>query len=695
MKQQFYLQDTKSSNGTFINKQRLSNTNTESTPTEVCSGDIVQFGVDVVENTKRVTHGCVVASIRLYLPSGEEASKSSNVNEDFGSTAGSPGGPNSGVTNNLNVNNNSLPQTITSQQLLQITQCLREALSREEFLTKKMEILENVINNLNTSCQVNWTGLIKEDMLLSRIESLQSKIETLGKCLQIKGSESEVKFLRDQVVRLHDDRDGYESTAKQKIYESKQKENEAVSLANELQVQLKSCHSEIERLVATIGDYEVHVSKLDDKIDIKNKEFEELMQKHSSCDETIKSLQEQIDSLSKSITETLVTKSLENRNHVQEIGEDVISSSTQDKLKIVKQEEVFFSPTDNCAINLNGPVCDQVNDEEVSTKQENERLREKLQEMGSSLKMKEEMVERLSTQLESDKKKHLHQQREFESSQQDILSKLSLAQVSISSLQAVVQSLQKEKESVAEVIQDVKSENEQEGEERRIEETGSSPIDEKVTELTASLQETLMKLESSKQEITELRSKVEDRSQTVLSLQEQISKLRHSLLHRELKQNFEKSRDSAIDNTRNSSEEKETEDVDSITGLESLLQVKEQEVRRVFELVSLFLKFLFLLQILTKEEELINVKSELKLLTESKTHLEENISLLNEELEIVKYQTKIVRCKLACLMIPANITNLLSSQASTCAIVPLLFLILAIFLAFYPTVSTLTGTHGS
>jgi hypothetical protein len=50
---QFYLQDTKSSNGTFINSQRLSRGSEESPPCEILSGDIIQFGVDVTENTRK------------------------------------------------------------------------------------------------------------------------------------------------------------------------------------------------------------------------------------------------------------------------------------------------------------------------------------------------------------------------------------------------------------------------------------------------------------------------------------------------------------------------------------------------------------------------------------------------------------------------------------------------------------------
>lgn len=45
----FYLQDTKSSNGTFVNNQRLSKGSEESPAREVCSGDILQ--VYKIENS--------------------------------------------------------------------------------------------------------------------------------------------------------------------------------------------------------------------------------------------------------------------------------------------------------------------------------------------------------------------------------------------------------------------------------------------------------------------------------------------------------------------------------------------------------------------------------------------------------------------------------------------------------------------
>lgn len=64
---QFYLQDTKSSNGTFINSQRLSRGSEESPPCEIMSGDIIQFGVDVTENTRKGKGMEPFFSFQVYL----------------------------------------------------------------------------------------------------------------------------------------------------------------------------------------------------------------------------------------------------------------------------------------------------------------------------------------------------------------------------------------------------------------------------------------------------------------------------------------------------------------------------------------------------------------------------------------------------------------------------------------------------
>lgn len=50
---QFFIKDTRSSNGTFLNNERLSNNSEESVSHVLFSGDILQLGVEIVDNTKK------------------------------------------------------------------------------------------------------------------------------------------------------------------------------------------------------------------------------------------------------------------------------------------------------------------------------------------------------------------------------------------------------------------------------------------------------------------------------------------------------------------------------------------------------------------------------------------------------------------------------------------------------------------
>ncbi|KJE96732.1 hypothetical protein CAOG_07007 [Capsaspora owczarzaki ATCC 30864] len=68
----FMLKDVKSSNGTFLNSNRLSDTGQESRPFEIKCEDVVQFGVDVLENNK-VTHRCIIATLICCDPTDPES----------------------------------------------------------------------------------------------------------------------------------------------------------------------------------------------------------------------------------------------------------------------------------------------------------------------------------------------------------------------------------------------------------------------------------------------------------------------------------------------------------------------------------------------------------------------------------------------------------------------------------------------
>jgi len=179
----FYLQDTKSSNGTFVNNQRLSKGSEESPPREVCSGDILQFGVDVMENSRKVTHGCIIATLKLYLPDGKEAKASPSI------VNSSPNSP------------------IPAQDLYQLNQYIQEALAREQLLEKKLVSLQKLVGETETATSQGWKALMDEDRLLTRVEILECQLTTYGKSM------TEEK-LREETKRLMGDKEVYQNTAK-------------------------------------------------------------------------------------------------------------------------------------------------------------------------------------------------------------------------------------------------------------------------------------------------------------------------------------------------------------------------------------------------------------------------------------------------------------------------------------------------
>ena len=220
----FYLQDTKSSNGTFINNQRLCKGGEESSPREVYSGDHIQFGVDVMENNRRgekITHGCIIATITLFHQDGREA-KNIYVDGHFANTV-TPG------------------FTIQSQELYQLAQYLQEALHREKMLEQKLSTLQQLLNNTQGASEDGWQALIDEDRLLSRLEVLENQLHTYSK------NHSD-DALRQEVVTLQEEKLVYETTAKEALRRVLQEKLEAVRKLSDLERSLHNTEEECSHL---------------------------------------------------------------------------------------------------------------------------------------------------------------------------------------------------------------------------------------------------------------------------------------------------------------------------------------------------------------------------------------------------------------------------------------------------------------
>ncbi|XP_041046991.1 sarcolemma associated protein a isoform X28 [Carcharodon carcharias] len=251
----FYLQDTKSSNGTFINSQRLSRGSEESPPCELLSGDIIQFGVDVTENTRKgkVTHGCIVSTVKLFMPDGMEGRRRSDVIQ----------APLPLPVEKVAANSPSM----YSQELFQLSQYLQEALHREQMLEQKLATLQRLLANTQEASDSSWQALIDEDRLLSRLEVMGNQLQAYSKNQNEDG-------IRKELVALQEDKHSYETTAKESLRRVLQEKIEVVRKL-----------SEVERSLSNTEDECTHLKEMNDRT---QEELRELANKYNGAVNEIK-----------------------------------------------------------------------------------------------------------------------------------------------------------------------------------------------------------------------------------------------------------------------------------------------------------------------------------------------------------------------------------------------------------------------
>ncbi|XP_005168120.2 sarcolemma associated protein a isoform X4 [Danio rerio] len=277
----FYLQDTKSSNGTFINSQRLSRGSEESPPCEVLSGDIIQFGVDVTENTRKVTHGCIVSTIKLFLPDGMEARRRSDVVP----------APLPLAIDKVSANTPSM----YSQELFQLSQYLQEALHREQMLEQKLATLQRLLASTQEASESSWQALIDEDRLLSRLEVMGNQLQAYSKNQTEDG-------IRKELVALTEDKHNYETTAKESLRRVLQEKIEVVRKL-----------SEVERSLSNTEDECTHLREMNERT---QEELRELANKYNGAVNEIKDLTEKIK-LAEDKHEELTQKGLNEKKELQ------------------------------------------------------------------------------------------------------------------------------------------------------------------------------------------------------------------------------------------------------------------------------------------------------------------------------------------------------------------------------------------
>uniref|UniRef100_A0A4W6FUI3 Sarcolemmal membrane-associated protein n=1 Tax=Lates calcarifer TaxID=8187 RepID=A0A4W6FUI3_LATCA len=300
----FYLQDTKSSNGTFINSQRLSRGSEESPPCEVLSGDIIQFGVDVTENTRKVTHGCIVSTIKLFLPDGMEARRRSDVIQ----------APLPLPVDKVAANTPSM----YSQELFQLSQYLQLMRAVSVCLFK---------------------ALIDEDRLLSRLEVMGSQLQAYSKSQTEEG-------IRKELLALQEDKHNYETTAKESLRRVLQEKIEVVRKL-----------SEVERSLSNTEDECTHLKEMSER---NQEELRELANKYNAAVNEIKELTDKIkaaEGRQEELTQRGATEKRELELRIEEMEEK--EQVLQARIEALQADNDFSNERlaalqDNCHVNNSG-----------------------------------------------------------------------------------------------------------------------------------------------------------------------------------------------------------------------------------------------------------------------------------------------------------------------------------------------------
>ncbi|KAF3426081.1 hypothetical protein E2986_01748 [Frieseomelitta varia] len=297
----FFLQDTRSSNGTFVNNQRLSAAGLESAPKEVCSGDIVQFGVDVIESTKKVRHGCIVATLKLYLPDGKEAKAS------LSTSVASP------------LNNVSL------DDVYKLNQVMQEASRREKALYSKLVYLQQLVANTRKAANQSWKALITEDRLLSWVESMENQLAVYSK------NYTEDK-IRNELVSLQEEKIHYQNAAKEALQKVLQEKLEVTQRLVQLEGRLNETEEECQSLHNVAKYTQTEFQELCNKYTEAQKKLQETTNKLKESEEKIQDI---VQSTEQEKQEFL--KRLEDQSRTEKILQTRLRDSRLDSVNIYKQ----------------------------------------------------------------------------------------------------------------------------------------------------------------------------------------------------------------------------------------------------------------------------------------------------------------------------------------------------------------------
>lgn len=301
----------------------------------------------------------------MYHPTGDEAT---NRFEKVSNTTGRDSGGSNDYYNasNNNLSNSQIVTTITTGQLLQLSSHLKEALKREESLEVKIQSLEAILSRASQSSTDSWKSCVQEDRLLSRIEALQFKLESLLTAFSMKTNDETITYLKNEVVKLHDLKEKYEIEAKDSVLAAQQSVCVAKANICELEISLNSALAESDRLTTLNVELSEQLSSLSEKYDSLIADLEEMEHKVKSSEELLVQQASDFENERYNLTSNYETQIKSLNDRIDSLEDDIArlksvldENSKMDNIKNLSNVMVKSRPISPLVIDDNRNESDQ------------------------------------------------------------------------------------------------------------------------------------------------------------------------------------------------------------------------------------------------------------------------------------------------------------------------------------------------
>lgn len=204
------------------------------------SGDIVQFGVDVLENAYKEKHGCIVTLLR-FCTGNEDMGLDLSDPDVVARLANSASGLSAAASGNNGNGGNGGPSgthSLSAMELYRLNAFIQEAMQREQILETKLMNLLKIVERTRLNTADVWSSMIEEDHLLSRIDILENKLMYYQKNV------SDDK-LRAEMCKMQDDKLLYQASAKEALRRVYKERNDAVMKLSSIERALCSSEDEV------------------------------------------------------------------------------------------------------------------------------------------------------------------------------------------------------------------------------------------------------------------------------------------------------------------------------------------------------------------------------------------------------------------------------------------------------------------